>query len=73
VLTLAAIRRLSLAAWRLLVPAKYVPDAGSYSEYAQCFVRSQGFADPRDVLSQEYVIAAFEMFCDRVLDLAADT
>jgi len=55
--TLAAIRRVSsfvndLPA-SLLVPTKYVPDAGSYGEHAQCFMYSKSFSDPRRVLSED--------------------
>jgi hypothetical protein len=53
----AAIRRassfVSSLAASLFVPAKDVPDAGSYGEHAQCFMCSQSFSDPRRVLSED--------------------
>ena len=52
--TLAAIRRaLSGLAASLLVPAKYVPDAGSYGDHAQRLMCSQRFTDPQYILPQD--------------------
>jgi hypothetical protein len=55
--TLAAIRRasslISSLAASLLVPAKYVADAGSYGDHAQRLMCSQCFTDPQYILPQD--------------------
>jgi hypothetical protein len=46
----------------LFVLAKHIANAGSDGENAQCFMRSQSFADPRDVLPQDVQLRLSKCF-----------